>query len=73
MVVCVQVRDGVIILLEAWALASSPERVLPGLADYLTSPKAAMAEGKVLRSSLMLCILTAVLILRGMCWGHVCE
>ena len=30
---------------------SSPERVLPGLADYLTSPKAAMAEGKVLSSS----------------------
>ena len=26
---------------------SSPERILPGLADYLTSPKAAMAEGKV--------------------------
>lgn len=39
-----------ITLLEAWVQASSPERVLPGLADYLTSPKAAMAEGKVSRS-----------------------
>ena len=54
MVACAQVRDGVIILLEAWVQASSPERVLPGLADYLTSPKAAMAEGKVLRLSLVL-------------------
>ena len=49
-----QVRDGVITLLEAWAQASSPERVLPGLAEYLASPKAAMAEGKVLGASLML-------------------
>ena len=44
---CMQVRDGVITLLEAWGQVSSPDRVLPGLADYLTSPKAAMAEGKV--------------------------
>ena len=30
---------------------SSPERLLPGLADYLTGPKAAMAEGKVRAST----------------------
>ena len=40
-------RDGVITLLEAWVQVSSPDRILPALADYLTSPKAAMAEGKV--------------------------
>ena len=40
-------RDGVITLLEAWGQVSGPERILPALADYLTSPKAAMAEGKV--------------------------
>ena len=34
-------------LLEAWAQVSGPDRVLPALAEYLTSPKAAMAEGKV--------------------------
>ena len=44
---CVQVRDGVVTLLEAWARVSGPDRVLPALAEYLASPKAAMAEGKV--------------------------
>ena len=34
-------------LLEAWARVSGPDRVLPALAEYLASPKAAMAEGKV--------------------------
>ena len=40
-------RDGVVTLLEAWARVSGPDRVLPALAEYLASPKAAMAEGKV--------------------------
>ena len=44
---CAQVRDGVVTLLEAWARVSGPDRVLPALAEYLASPKAAMAEGKV--------------------------
>ena len=62
---CVQVRDGVITLLEAWVQVSSPERVLPGLADYLTSPKAAMAEGKVLCLSRDIPSPTVVLVLCG--------
>ena len=39
-----------ITLLEAWVQVSSPDRIIPALADYLTSPKAAMAEGKVIFS-----------------------
>ncbi len=47
-----QVRDGVVTLLEAWVQVAPADRVLPALADYLNSPKAAGAEGKVGRASL---------------------
>ncbi len=42
-----QVRNGVITLLEAWIEVSPANRVLPAVADFLDSPKAFGAEGKV--------------------------
>lgn len=43
----IQVRDGVVTLLEAWVQVVPADRVITPLADYLNSPKAAGAEGKV--------------------------
>src|SRR5579875_1178279 len=34
-----QVRDGVVTLMDAWVAVSSPERVIPVLADYLSGSK----------------------------------
>ncbi len=44
---CIQVRDGVVTLLEACVQVVPADRVIAPLADYLNSPKAAGAEGKV--------------------------
>lgn len=41
-----QVRDGVIRLLDAWIEVSPADRVLPAVAEFLDSPKAFGAEGK---------------------------
>ena len=48
-----QVRDGVVAMLDAWAGVTPAERLLPALADYLTSAKAG-GEGKVAQDPLQL-------------------
>ena len=49
----VQVRDGVVAMLDAWASVTPAERLLPQLADYLASAKAG-GEGKVIQEPFLL-------------------